>query len=156
MKRSHLQTGSALLAAAAVAFGLASCEQPKGAFEHADTNRDGKLQVAEFEVALAEALVRYADADQDGKVTFAEWQHVFPQADKAKFLAADTDGDGAISLSEAIAYVDKAGTFDTLIAKIDTNGDGVIDKAEAGAFYEKLQAAEGDNELQKLKTVVEE
>ncbi|WP_448950387.1 EF-hand domain-containing protein [Labrys neptuniae] len=63
------------------------------------------------------------------------------QARREKALmAADTDGDGKISLAEWTAFqtkrnskVDPAKSF----ARLDTNHDGFIDKSELDAFFAK-------------------
>ena len=55
-------------------------------------------------------------------------------------MAADTDGDGKISLAEWTAFQEKRkakGNPAKLFARIDTNKDGFIDKSELDAFLAK-------------------
>jgi Ca2+-binding EF-hand superfamily protein len=140
--------------AALLALATASCEIPEGAFEHTDSDDDGKLEVKELEVALTETVHVTGDTNRDGTLTLEEWTAVYPKADKDDFNKYDTDGTPGLSLEETTIALDDLGTFDILIAKIDTNKDGVIDKEEAAVFYDALQAADGDNDIQKLDNLL--
>jgi Ca2+-binding EF-hand superfamily protein len=128
-------------------------------FTKLDTNKDGKLTLAEIEAGAqnraAERLAR-DDKNHDGKLSRAEVPNmpdqVFARLDKnsdgvlsaeelqgnperaekhaQKWLErADTDHDGAISRDEAIAAMDRK------FGRLDTNNDGVVTAEEAKAAH---------------------
>lgn len=150
MKRKKvLMTSCAALAGALALLG-SSCSS---AAKRADLNKDGKISTEELNKVLVKAVFEAADENGNGSVTFEEWKQVFPDATKKKFTANNLGKSGSFTLEEALAYCKKHKTFDKLVAKIDSNGDGIIDKEEAGKFQDKMEAAEGSNEMQKLKTL---
>ncbi|WFP76355.1 acid-shock protein [Mesorhizobium sp. WSM4906] len=56
------------------------------------------------------------------------------------FMAADTDGDGKVSLAEWTAFQEKRkakGDPAKAFARMDTNKDGFVDKSELDAFLAK-------------------
>ena len=144
-----LMTGCAALACVATLL-VSSCSS---AAKRADLNEDGKISIEELNQALVKAVFEAADENGDGSVTFEEWKQVFPKTTKREFMAHDLGKSGAFTLKEAQAYCKKHKTFDKLVGKVDSNGDGIIDKEEAGNFQDKMEAAQGDNEVQKLKTL---
>ncbi|MGF1658754.1 MAG: hypothetical protein ACFCUS_04950 [Rubrimonas sp.] len=73
-------------------------EQLRAAFAAADVNADGVVDVDEYVAYFADAF-RRRDADGDGFLVPAD----FPNPDMARFGEADRDGDGRISLGEAVA-----------------------------------------------------
>lgn len=142
-------TSCAGLAGAAVLL-VSSCSS---AAKRADLNKNGKISTEELNKALVKAVFEAADENRDGSVTFEEWKQVFPDSTKKKFQAHDLGKNGSFTLEEALTYCKKHKTFDKLVGKVDSNGDGIIDKEEAGKFQDKMAATQGDNEVQKLKTL---
>lgn len=124
------------------------------AAKKADSNKDGKISTEELNQALVKAVFEAADENRNGSVTFEEWKLIFPEASKTEFHDTDLGKSGSFTLVEAFAYCEKQKTFDQLVKKIDSNGDGVIDKEEAGVFYDKMHETKGDNEVQKLKKLM--
>ncbi|NOX98523.1 MAG: hypothetical protein GXP30_02135 [Verrucomicrobia bacterium] len=150
MKRKKLLTVSCIVFTGAVALLGSSCSS---ALKQADTNSDGKLATDELNKALVKAVFEAADENGNGSVTHEEWKQVFPGSTKKKFMAHDLGKNGSFTLDEALSYCKKHKTFDKLAAKVDSNGDGIIDKEEAGKFQDKMEAAQGENQAQKLKTL---
>jgi hypothetical protein len=160
MKRKKiLITSCAALAGMAALLGSSCSSMTKRADAspagRADGNKDGKISTDELNKALVKGVFEAADENGNGSVILAEWKLVFPDATKEKFQAIDQSNNGSFNLEEALAYCEKQKTFDQLVNKIDSNGDGIIDKEEAGVFYDKMQGAKGDNEAQKLKTLID-
>lgn len=65
---------------------------------------------------------------------------MFQQRREKAFMAADTDGDGKVSLAEWTAFQEKRkakGDPAKSFARMDTNKDGFVDKAELDAFLAK-------------------
>ena len=89
---------AALAAAAAAPAFAADEERLRAAFAAADVNADGVVDVDEY-VAYFVQAVRSRDANGDGFLVPAELENV----DMARFAAADRDGDGRISMGEAVA-----------------------------------------------------
>lgn len=115
MKRAMTLTGAMILAMAVNALPIAAQDRgpmPRGPqFEFADL-----------------------DADNDGKVTPEELQaHA-----AARFAAADTDGNGTLSVEELIARQEVLRTermqrgAERMIERMDQNGDGVLSADEMG------------------------
>ena len=94
-------------------------------FEAIDANRDGRLSVQEIRNEARSRRVA-AGASQAGALR------------DARLSAADRDGDGRISLDEAVASLPRiAGKF----ARIDADGDGFVDTAEFRAWIERRRSA---------------
>lgn len=99
MMRTAGFLGAALAAAlAAGAAGAVDADRLRAAFDAADVNNDGVVDVDEYVAYFVAAFQRH-DANGDGFLTPDE----VPDVDMARFRAADRDGDGRISLGEAIA-----------------------------------------------------
>ena len=86
------------LALAATAPGALANERLRAAHAAADVNGDGHVDVDEY-VAYFIGAFRRTDTQNKGYLTMADLENV----DRAKFNAADRDGDGRVSLGEAIA-----------------------------------------------------
>ena len=80
------------------------------------------------------------DANGDGEVTLAEMQ----ARGEARFAAADTDGNGTLSVEELIAARADDGNerlerrINRFIERADDNGDGVLDIEEMGPGEERV------------------
>jgi Ca2+-binding EF-hand superfamily protein len=103
------------------------------AFATADVNGDGYIDVNEF-VAHTIYIFRQMDTNGDGFVTVQEWTSYNP-GNAERFKAADRDGDGKLSLGEAVA-VKMIEFFD-----IDRNRDGVITVEELLVYERSLPPA---------------
>ena len=101
----------------------AAAQNAEAAFEAADVNGDGMVNVDEY-VAWFVRVFRDIDAEDRGFLTAGQLQNVNAE----RFASADRDGDGRISLSEAIA--------DRMMLFFDVDGDenGVLSLSEVEAF----------------------
>jgi Ca2+-binding EF-hand superfamily protein len=98
---------------------------PRQAFENADTDNDGNVDVEEFRRRKIEIFV-IMDANGDGFIVVAE----VPEDHKSKFDKVDENRDGRATLNEYLVYVMPA-----YWTEHDTNKDNVltIDEVEAAA-----------------------
>ncbi|HEX7854418.1 MAG TPA: hypothetical protein VF503_12055 [Sphingobium sp.] len=106
--------------AAAFAQDAATKNYIDGAFAVMDTNKDGQVNRAEFEVFMQARLARQA------------------QAFDAGFAAIDKNSDGGINKTEAAANPALLENF----AQVDANADGRISKEELRNAMLAAQAAE--------------
>ncbi len=104
------------------------------AFATADVNGDGAIDVNEY-VANVIYIFKRIDVDHDGYITLQEWAVYNPGYDPKRFKTADRNGDGKISLGEAVA-AKMIEFFD-----IDTNHDGVLTIEEVLVYERSLPAA---------------
>ncbi len=97
----------------------ASEAKVRAAFEEADNNVDGNLEVDEF---VAYIVWRFAavDKNRNGFLLPGEVANVSPE----EFREADRDGDGKVSLGEAV------GAKIIIFFDADTNHDGMMSLAE--------------------------
>lgn len=120
MKRTNM------IAAGAVLIAIASTAVVATAHDRGNGPREGRG---------AEMLFETFDLDADGVITKAEIEG----AAAARFAAADTDGDGNLSLEEMTAARearDQERHADRVAKRLerhDTNGDGVLSLEEATA-----------------------
>lgn len=121
-------------------------------FDRVDEDGDGQLSLRELENALAESLFTSGDLNGDGVVTFAEWKEVLPTTNQARFFKYAPDG--KMTLEQARQAVDEGGVFDSLLGSIDTNNNGIVDKEEARIFHDAMEAADGDNDVQRLNAIL--
>ncbi|WP_214472989.1 EF-hand domain-containing protein [Mesorhizobium sp. dw_380] len=124
IRRSILATALSLLTAAAALAQTAT--QPPVA----------KPLAATSPAATPPAAMSPAAAKAKSDITLAKFQK---RREKA-IMAADTDGDGKISLLEWEAFQAKrnaTGDAAQAFARIDSNHDGFIDRAELDAFFAK-------------------
>jgi Ca2+-binding EF-hand superfamily protein len=123
---------AALLAGAAVAQQPAAPpvtdEQLREAFNTADANRDGNVDVDE---AVGDAIFVFAryDANRDGFLVIAE----LPRHNPERFKRADRDGDGRLSVGEVAA--DRVYEFFLM----DTNRNGVVTFEEVRAYADAIR-----------------
>ncbi len=118
MKRATALTGAIILA-------LAAGSLPLSAQDRGDRGHGPRGPRIDFEEV---------DANQDGKITQEELQaHA-----AARFAAADTDGNGTLSVEEMIARAEAQRAermmrgAERMIERMDQNGDGVLSAAEMG------------------------
>ena len=120
---------SAMVIAVAMLGGvsLAHAEKitPQQAFENADTDNDGDVDVEEFRRRKIEIFV-LLDANGDGFIVVTE----VPEDHKSKFDKVDENKDGRVNLHEYLVFVMPA-----FWMEYDTNKDNVltIDEVEAAA-----------------------
>lgn len=112
---------------------------PLGMLGRYDTDKDGKISLAEYEAGRDQLFQRLANGKD--AISFADIDAMEKQMDgmgngrggermKARMealKAADTNGDQSISADEFKA------ASDAEFKKLDTNGDGFIDASEAAA-----------------------
>jgi len=106
-------------------------DEPKirAAFVVADTNGDGYVNVDEY---VAYIIYVFGTYDKDGNHFLVPAE--LPQPDPERFKSADRNGDGKLSLGEAVA-IKMIDYFD-----IDTNHDGALSIDEILVF-ERTRAA---------------
>jgi Ca2+-binding EF-hand superfamily protein len=108
---------------------------PPDRFAAIDTNKDGKLSRDEISDNHVRTIYKARDTKGAGKMTQAEWDAPGAEGDAAAFQARDANGDGVVTLNEAIVYGRKHGVANEVMKNADTNKDGTIDRAEARALY---------------------
>jgi hypothetical protein len=121
--RTLQRLGAALAAAALLGIGTAVAQQPspptedqlRTAFNAADANRDGYINVDE---AVADAILVFArfDTNRDGFLVMTE----LARHDPERIKRADRDGDGRLSIGEVAS--DRV--YDFFL--VDANRDGSI------------------------------
>jgi hypothetical protein len=85
------------------------------------------------------------DANGDGFLTIEEWQ----RAREQRLQKIDTDGNGAISRLEFLAYERRQAEAraERLFKRLDTNGDGAISAEERGvALSRRFQLIDQDGD----------
>jgi hypothetical protein len=111
-------TSMALLAAmlASPALALTADDFPGEAIGLIDTDGNGVITAAEID-AFAVFILPAMDADEDGTVTKTE---AVPVLTEEQFAAADTNGDGILSLEELTVV------FRADFAAADSDGSGTL------------------------------
>jgi len=93
------------------------------AIHASDKNQDGEIDLEEYHMRLTDVYF-LVDADKDGKLTLVEIRKYAVDMDSKKFKAADTDGDGKLSMGEYHNALDE--DFDAA----DKDQDGELDRNE--------------------------
>jgi hypothetical protein len=108
----------------------ATDEEIGAAFNEADLNGDGILEIDEY-VAYMVNLFASLDKDRDGFLVIAE----IPETPPERFRQYDRNGDNKISLGEGVGFK-VVEFFDA-----DVNNDGVMSLAELLALEQKIAAS---------------
>lgn len=134
-----MKTSPYILAAVFTAAAFPSCSTSPEAdsFALADANNDNKISRKEASDALVVSVHYAYDTNKDGNLTFAEWKEHESDASMQLFKRRDTDGNGAISLSEAQASADRQKVFSDVFKEADTNKDGLLSREEGAAYAAK-------------------
>lgn len=111
-------------------------------FALADANHDGKLSREEAAEYLVFVVFTASDADNDGRITEQEWIHN-DQSKGVTFRRCDTNGDGVITLSEAIAFSQHDRAALALMRQADRNRDGKLNRAEIDAYFMRVTGVGG-------------
>jgi Ca2+-binding EF-hand superfamily protein len=123
-----------MLALAAFALAPAAHAAPppgydvESAFKEADTNKDGSVEIDEFYDRLVESYF-HADSDKNG--TLSKEEFVRAVVIEEDFAAADGNGDGVLSRQEFVR------SRLPLFTSSDTDKDGALSLAEVKAALEK-------------------
>ena len=134
MKLASLAAISASLLIVSAAAQQPSQDTMRKAFAQADANGDGVLNIDEY-IGHVIYVFRQVDTNRDGFVTEQEVMVAVTTTYRPQlFKAADRNGDGKLSVGEAVA----AKVIDFF--DIDTNRDGVLSIDELLA-YERAPAA---------------
>lgn len=96
-----------------------------------DSNKDGKLQVAELPERMREHFAA-ADGDKDGILSPTELAAAHQKRQDARFARFDADGDGKIALATLPA--DLPAPMRERLASADTDKDGTVTRAEFAAL----------------------
>ena len=110
-------------------------------FALADANHDGKLSRREAAKYLVYVVFTASDANADGQLTEQEWLQDDPAA-IAGFRQNDANGDGIVTLAEAIAYSHRDRAV-ALMHQADRNRDGQLNRAEVDAYFLRVAGLRG-------------
>ncbi len=125
---------------AAVA-GLSACkttETDQDLFLKADTNKDGKLSLAEVNRLGFPRLFGRFDRDGNGSVTLADVRVVEPGFKETEFVRRDLNKDGRVTFAEYRVVAERDGDIKVAFEKVDLNKDGQICRIEAEKYTAKL------------------
>lgn len=110
-------------------------------FNHYDLNGDGKVSQDEYAEVVTRITFGAFDEDEDGSVTLAEWQKLEGAESDPQFKVHDLDGNGSVTLEEALRSTRKKKSFSEAFPGIDTDRDGYVVLSEAQAYAAKARAA---------------
>ena len=110
---------------------LSAQERDQAFLERFDSNKDGKLQVAELPERMRGHLAD-ADNDKDGVLSPGELAAAHQKRQEAHFARLDADGDGKIPV--ATLPSDLPEHVRQRIAAADTDKDGTVTRAEFAAL----------------------
>ena len=104
-------------------------------FEQADANHDKLLSLDEVNTYLVSEIFDSRDANKDKKMTRAEWGVANDPGREKQFRDRDANGDGVVTMDEALAYGRKKGLAKQLMHDADKNKDGQLSEEEVKAYY---------------------
>jgi Ca2+-binding EF-hand superfamily protein len=104
-------------------------------FGLADTNHDGCLSRDEVSDMIVTEVFDGRDTNKDGKLTKAEWDVPGDESRNKIFRGADTNHDGVVTLAEAKAYGKKIGVGKNLFEESNKNHAACVDREEVRAYY---------------------
>lgn len=110
-------------------------------FKNYDLDDDGKITPEEYSDAATRIIFASFDENNDGVVTLKEWQDLEGKDSDARYDKIDTNGDGKVTLDEALTRTRKTKPFANDFPGIDTNKDGVVVLAEAKEYSKRHKAA---------------
>jgi len=131
--KKHTVTGAAILVLGMTSVTVQAGQgHGKGRFmKFFDTNKDGVVNMAEFETAAAKRFERM-DADGSGELSREEFrEHIRNRRHERKqkhFERMDTNGNGSVERAEFFAH--KQARAERKFARMDKNGDGSVSKQE--------------------------
>lgn len=117
---------------------LGSCavtETDRDLFLKADTDKDGRLSLAETNKAGLPRLFGRFDLDGNGSVSFEDVRKVEPDFERKDFDERDLNRDGRVSYAEYEQVIMKKGGLKPWFVQADQDGDGYITTQEAQAFH---------------------
>jgi Ca2+-binding EF-hand superfamily protein len=103
-------------------------------FAKADINKDGKLSREEVSDFVVHNIFDARDANSDGKLSPTEWWPDNDAEQRAMFNKRDTNKDGFVSLSEALAWGRANKGWGDIMKEADANSDGFVSATEAKAY----------------------
>ncbi|MGV3531262.1 MAG: EF-hand domain-containing protein [Chthoniobacteraceae bacterium] len=127
---------TSIRAAMLVVLALAGCQttQPDR-FSQVDSNRDNKLSRDEANTYFVTEAFDSQDADRNKRLTRDEWLGIEEAGQEKLFRQRDANGDGSVSLEEALAFGSRKGHAAELIREADIDRDGHLSRAEVTAYY---------------------
>lgn len=109
--------------------------KPGERFAAVDTDRSGQLSRDEVNAYLVTSVFDSRDANHDKTLTKSEWTTGSDEGQEKLFHLRDKNGDGVVTMEEALAYGRKKGIANSVMAQADQNHDGQLSHAEVKAFY---------------------
>ena len=111
-------------------------------FALADANHDGKLSREEATQYLVFVVFTAADTDANGQLTELESTRAdAPRSDALR--RCDANGDGTVTLSEAIAYSHRDRAALAVMRQADRNRDGKLNRAQIDAYFLRVTGLSG-------------
>lgn len=134
--------------AATLSVGVAHAQPPGQDHPNPDTDRDGKVTLAEFKASQDQRQSRMfarLDSDKDGKITQAEMEAGAKRAEAAGrgpagaggMMRLDANRDGAVTKVEMAAMTERR------FKMADTNADGWLSKGELLMMRQRMRGGPG-------------
>ena len=139
MNTNHFQLIALALVASAVTACQTTSPNPPNRFDQADVNRDKSLSLDETNNLLVGEMFAARDANKDKQLTRAGVVEGDNAREVKSFRERDANGDGNITMEEALAYGRKKGLAKQLMRDADTDKNGQLSSAEVEAYYGKRE-----------------